>query len=368
MAFFRSLQLGLPAAVIPTTLNQSKTAISNIIRTATIATKPWNSQSRSYAVSTPQDQARKVAIIGSGTIGLSFAALHLTLNPLCVVKIHDPRPDLSSYIEKHLPKYFPPKAASSSAELKAFFSRIETTKTLSEAVREANIIQESGPEHPSFKRNLWAEVEGHAKQDALLWSSTSGIAASVQSEGMLDRGRVLVVHPFNPPHLMPLLEVVPSAQTKPEILQRTLDYWKALGRTPVVVKKECTGFVANRLAFALFREACSLVQQGIVDVKGVDDVVTASLGPRFAVTGPFKAYHAGGGEGGMLAFMEKIGGTIQECWEKSEEDVKKGDIRVGQTWQEEMCRQSEAMYGAVDTAERDRITRKILDAAKKEDE
>lgn len=129
-----------------------------------------------------------------------------------------------------------------------------------------------------------------------------------------------------------------------------------------MVKKECTGFVANRLAFALFREACSLVAQGVVSVQDCDEIVRASSGPRWAVAGPFKSYHAGGGEGGMKSFMEKIGGTVQACWEASDEDVKRENINVGGSWQAEVCRQAEA-YGVVDTTGRDSMTRKVLAAA-----
>jgi len=179
---------------------------------------------------------------------------------------------------------------------------------------------------------------------------------------MQDPSRLVVVHPYNPPHIMPLLEVVPSPQTSQHVIDRTLEYWRALGRTPVVIKKECTGFVANRLAFALFREACSLVSQGVVDVKDLDEIVQTSMGPRWTVAGPFKSYHAGGGAGGLSSFMEKIGGTVQECWEASDADVAKDDIKVGGTWQTDVCQQTDDAYGVVDTAQRDERTRKVLQA------
>ena len=131
----------------------------------------------------------------------------------------------------------------------------------------------------------------------------------------------------------------------------------------MVIKKECTGFVANRLAFALFREASSLVAQDVVSVKDLDAIVTSSMGPRWSIAGPFKAYHAGGGEGGLRSFMEKIGGTVQQCWDVSEEDVKNGNIRVGENWMEGVCEQAEEAYGVVDTKERDSKTRKVLAAA-----
>ena len=161
---------------------------------------------------------------------------------------------------------------------------------------------------------------------------------------------------------MPLLEVVPSPHTSQDVIDRTLEYWRKLGRTPVLFKKECTGFVANRLAFALFREACSLVSQGVVDAQELDQIVQASMGPRWTVAGPFKSYHAGGGEGGLTSFMEKIGGTVQKCWDASDSDVRAHDIKIGTNWQQDVCRQTDQAYGVVDTNERDEKTRRVLNA------
>ncbi|KAF2772632.1 hypothetical protein EJ03DRAFT_189335 [Teratosphaeria nubilosa] len=303
------------------------------------------------------DQTTKIAIIGAGTIGLSFAALHLTKNPTCTISIFDNRPDIQSYVNQHLPGYLIDIDPGTCLKRLSFASKLE------DAVKDAAIVQEQGPENPDFKTSIWPQVEQHAPEGALFWSSTSGIPASVQSRNMEDRTRLLVCHPYNPPHIMPLLEVVPSPETAQAVVDRTLEYWRALGRTPVVINKECTGFVANRLAFALFREACSLVSQGVVSVEDCDAIVQASMGPRWTVAGPFKAYHAGGGEGGLNRFLQKIGGTVQDCWEASDQNVKKGEIEVGKRWQDGVCKQTDEAYGVVNTKERDEMTRSVLEAA-----
>ncbi|KAK5135748.1 hypothetical protein LTR08_004734 [Meristemomyces frigidus] len=300
----------------------------------------------------------KIAIVGAGTIGLSFAALHLTKDPACAVTIFDTRPDLGEYVQQNLPGYL------TDADHESCMKRLWFASKLGEAVKDAAIVQEQGPEKLDFKTAIWPQIEQYAPEDALLWSSTSGIPASQQSRDMKDRSRLVVVHPYNPPHIMPLLEVVPSPETSQAVVDQTLEYWRTLERTPVVLKKECTGFVANRLAFALFREACSLVAQGVVNVKDLDEIVQSSMGPRWTVAGPFKSYHAGGGEGGLTSFMEKIGGTVQGCWEASDEDVRSGNISVGEQWQAEVCRQTDEAYGVVDTADRDTKTRKVLDAVR----
>jgi 3-hydroxyacyl-CoA dehydrogenase len=304
----------------------------------------------------------QIALIGSGTIGLSFAALHLTRDSNCLVTLFDNRPDLQEYVAKHLPGYL------TDTDQIACISRLSFADTLETAVKEADIVQEQGPENAEFKVNIWHEIEEHAPQHALFWSSTSGIPASEQNQKMRDKCRLVVVHPYNPPHIMPLLEVVRGPDTSEEVLAQTLEYWRALGRTPVLIQRECRGFVANRLAFALFREACSLVSQGVIGVEDLDEVVRTSMGPRWAVAGPFKAYHAGGGDGGLTSFMDKIGGTVQQCWDASDEGVREGDIRVGGHWQEEVCRQAQEVYGSstgdVDVAERDSKTKKVLDAVR----
>lgn len=226
--------------------------------------------------------------------------------------------------------------------------------------RSTQLTEFTGPENLPFKQSLWPQVEKHAPRHALLMSSTSGIPASQQSASMTDPSRLLIVHPYNPPHIMPLLELVPSPATSPEIITQVQTFWQRYARTPIVLNHEIPGFVANRLAFALYREACSLVAQNVISVKDLDDIVTSSMGPRWSVAGPFKAYHAGGGEEGLKGFMEKIGGTVQMCWDESDKDVKEWEIKVGGEWQEDVCRQAQEAYGKVDTAERDRKTARVL--------
>ena len=310
-------------------------------------------------LSSMSDSNASVTIVGAGTIGLSFAALHLTKNPTCIVTVYDTRTDLQQYVKQYLPGYLV------DVDQEACLKRLRFANAIGQAVKGATIVQEQGPENLAFKKSIWPQIEEHAPKDALFWSSTSGIPASQQNEDMQDKTRLCVVHPYNPPHIMPLLEVVPSPQTTQDIVDRTLEYWRGLERTPVVVRKECTGFIANRLAFALFREACSLAAQGVASVEDIDEIVQASMGPRWSVAGPFKSYHAGGGEGGLTSFMEKIGGTVQGCWEASDEDVKNHKITVGQSWQDDVCRQTDEAYGTVDTAERDSKTRKVLAAVSK---
>lgn len=312
-------------------------------------------------MTTPTPSDLKITLIGTGTIGLSFAALHLThLSSPSQLTIYDPRPDLQSYITTTFPSFLSSLPALSSLDPQSLISKINLASDLPSAVRHASIIQESGPENLPFKTALWADVEKHAPKDALLWSSTSGIPASAQSEKMQDQSRLLVVHPYNPPHIMPLLEVVPGEHTSEEVVHRTMAFWNERGRAPVRLRKEVRGFVANRLAFALLREAVHLVDEGVVSVEELDRIVETSMGPRWAVAGPFKSYHAGGGAGGLRGLFKNIGGTVDACW------AEMGEVRTGQGWEEGIFQEAERAYGVVDTGVRDRATRRILEVVGEE--
>jgi 3-hydroxyacyl-CoA dehydrogenase len=298
----------------------------------------------------------RITLIGTGTIGLAFGALHLRhLQSPSQLTIYDPRPDLNSYIQSAFPLFLDNPSAAS-----AIVSEINIASSLQEAVKGASIIQESGPENLDFKKDLWRQVEQYAPKDALLWSSTSGIPASQQSLDMEDKSRLIVVHPYNPPHIMPLLELVPSPSTDNLVISRTQEFWHARGRVPILLKKEVTGFVANRLAFALLRESIHLVNEGVVGVAELDQIVESSMGPRWAVAGPFKSYHAGGGAGGLEGLFKNIGGTIDAVWKDSGREL------MGEPWERKVCEETEAAYSVVDTAERDRITKRVFEVIQEE--
>lgn len=235
-----------------------------------------------------KDSQHRIVIIGAGTIGLSFAALHLQfLKNAGQLTIHDTRDGLYDYVSDGLRKVL-------AADEHGLIEKVQLSSSdadLERAVAQADIIQEQGPENAAFKIKIWSQIERYAPKSALLWSSTSGIAASVQSREMEDKTRLIVVHPFNPPHIMPLLELVPSPTTRPEVVEQTLDFWRKRGRSPVVIHKETVGFVANRLAFALLRESVHMVNEGVVSVQELDDIVTTSMGPRWSIAGESSSIH-----------------------------------------------------------------------------
>jgi ketoreductase RED1 len=126
--------------------------------------------------------------------------------------------------------------------------------------------------------------------------------------------RLIIAHPFNPPHLVPLVEVVPGPRTDPAVADRAVAFYQAMGKRPQLLRMEIPGFVANRLQGALFRESVHLVSEGVVTEQELDEIVTSSIGLRWAIAGPFQTYHLGGGPGGLPAFLEHFRRTIEEQW------------------------------------------------------
>ncbi|WP_328451504.1 3-hydroxyacyl-CoA dehydrogenase NAD-binding domain-containing protein [Amycolatopsis sp. NBC_00438] len=251
---------------------------------------------------------RNAAVIGAGTIGLSWTALfaHHGLT----VRVSDPRPDLAEAITEAL-ETFAPHLGTTADELA---SRVQVAADVIDAVKDADVVQENGPENVEFKKDLFATLVKEAPDHALLLSSSSAIPSTAFTGDLADASRVLIGHPFNPPHLIPLVEVVPGERTSQQSVETAVDFYAFLGRTPVVERKELPGFVGNRLQNALSREAIYLVEQGVVTPEELDKVITNSLGIRWATVGPFLGSHLGGGPGGYRHMAEHIGKSMKKMW------------------------------------------------------
>ncbi|GGF40327.1 putative 3-hydroxyacyl-CoA dehydrogenase [Marmoricola endophyticus] len=234
--------------------------------------------------------SRSVAIIGAGVIGLSWA--HLARDHGWSVTITDPAPQLEEWV---------------TSEFGSDDALVSWTADLAEAVTGVDLVQENGPERLEIKQTIFAEVLAHAPADAVLATSSSSIASSLIAEGLEDGTRLLVGHPFNPPALMPLVEVVPGTDTAPATVERAIALYRELDRVPVVVRKEMPGHVANRLQTALSREAQYLVEDGVVGVADLDAILQNSLGLRWSTIGLFEGNVLGGGVGGARHLFEGVG-------------------------------------------------------------
>jgi ketoreductase RED1 len=300
-------------------------------------------------------QFRTAVVIGAGTIGLSWTALFAAYG--MTVRVSDPRPDLADALAEALGE-FGPQLAAVGLNVDGLADRVHVAGDLSDAVRDADVVQENGPESVEFKKDLFARLVRDAPKHALLASSSSALPATTFTEGIEDAGRILIGHPFNPPHLMPLVEIVPGERTTEDAVSAAVDFYTFLGRTPVVVRKEMPGFVGNRLQNAINREASYLVQQGVVTPEDVDKVVTNSLGIRYATIGPFLSGHLGGGPGGYRHLADHIG--------KEMDKMQLGEVTQDPKVRERLIEAVEKTYGAASyaqlAAERDRKQLAVLNA------
>jgi ketoreductase RED1 len=269
---------------------------------------------RSQVSDNAQPHYREAAVVGGGVIGVSWSALFLAHG--LGVTVADPLPDIADRVRAGLREIAPTLAQLDLPvrDLTDDTGALKLNSDVAAAVAEADVVQENGPERADVKQQLWADIERGAPARALFASSSSSIPASVMSTTMRQPGRLIVGHPFNPPHLVPLVEVVPSTTTDAAVVSDAVAFYQAMGKRPQVLRREIPGFVANRLQAALFREAVHLVSQGVVTEQELDAVVTTSIGMRWAVAGPFQTFHLGGGPGGLPDFLVHLGPAMAALW------------------------------------------------------
>ncbi|MDW8338196.1 MAG: carnitine 3-dehydrogenase [Thermoleophilia bacterium] len=254
----------------------------------------------------------RVALVGGGVIGGGWAG-RLVENGVDVV-VYDPAPGAEEGVRRSLAH-----AERAWARLTLVPRRrgaCAFAASLADAVSEADVVQESVPEDEALKRRVLAEIDAAARPDALICSSTSGLLPSRLQSGLARPERFLVGHPFNPVYLLPLVEVVPGERTSEEAVERALAFYAGLGMKPLLLRSEISGFVADRLLEALWREALWLVHDGVATVQEVDDAIRYGPGLRFAQMGTFLTYRIAGGERGMRHFLEHFGPTLRWPWTK----------------------------------------------------
>jgi len=222
-----------------------------------------------------------VAIIGAGLMGHGIAQVFAAHGH--AVRIHDASAQALAGVHRRVRDNLVDLGQDPSAA-----AGIELCAVLADAVCDADVVFEAGPENLQLKQQLFAEIETFAPRTALLASNTSVIPISSIMGGLRHRDRALGTHWWNPPYLVPLVEVIQTADTSAESMQRMTELLAAAGKTPVTVRKDVPGFVGNRLQHALWREAIALVQSGVCDAETVDTVVKSSFGRRLAVLGPLE--------------------------------------------------------------------------------
>ena len=245
----------------------------------------------------------RIAIVGTGVIGASWAAQYLARG-FDVVET-DPAPNAEANLRKYVDEAWGQLEAIGLSP-GAARDRLTFTLDMKAALAGADLVQENAPERPEFKIKLFADMEATLPVDSIIASSSSGITPSVMQSKCKHPERVLVGHPFNPPHIIPLVEVVGGARTAPEAIKQAMAFYASIGKKPIQLRKELPGHVANRLQAALYREMLYLIEQGVLSVDDTDVAVSYGPGLRWGVMGQSLQWHLGGGEGGIKHFMDHL--------------------------------------------------------------
>jgi len=281
----------------------------------------------------------KIAIVGSGIIGRSWALIFCKAG--YSVCLYD---TLASQLESALSN-----VASLLAEFKEKglltgpiqsvedgMKLISTTTDLSEAMNGAMFLQENAPENLELKSKIFKQMDEIASDNIILSSSSSCLYPSLFTKGLKHKNRCIVSHPVNPPYLVPLVEVVPSADTDQEVIDKTLEIMKEVGQAPVLVRKEVNGFLLNRLQYAVLMEAWRLVEDGVCTPEDIDTTMTEGLGLRYSLIGPFETIHLNA-PNGVKDYCNRYGANI-EVVSKEQSDTRSWSGETAEKVHEEMCK------------------------------
>jgi 3-hydroxyacyl-CoA dehydrogenase len=260
---------------------------------------------------------RKVACVGAGLIGQGWATVFSSKGHEVILQdIED------SILEKSLKKigsnlrFLELKGLLEKGGAEASFRRIKTTPDVGEAVGEADYVQESVPDNYGAKERIFKEMDENASPRAILASSSSGLMMTEIQKAAKAPGRCLLVHPCLPVHLIPLVEIAGGGQTSPATVDATYGWMKTLGKVPVVLKKEVSGYIVNRFQAALVREAIDLVDKGVATPEDVDKAFCFGIGLRDPILGPFLRMHLAGGT--VEGFIKNYADSYRYRWETME--------------------------------------------------
>src|SRR6201989_3431159 len=252
-------------------------------------------------------QIRNIAIVGTGVIGASWAALYLARGFNVIAT--DPAPNAEANLRKFIDAAWDDLTVIGLSP-NASRDHLKFTTDMKKALANADLVQENGPERQDFKIKLFADMDAATPEDSIIASSSSGLTMSVMQSACKHPERCVTGHPFNPPHVIPLVEVVAGEKTSPETVERAITFYTSIGKRPIHVRKEVVGHVANRLQAALYREVVYLVEQGVLDVADSDAAVSWGPGLRWGLMGPNLLFHLAGGAGGIEHFFAGVFGSL----------------------------------------------------------
>ena len=252
-----------------------------------------------------------IAVLGSGTIGQSWCALFLAAG--YEVFAYDPDPSKELEIRGFVIDSEPTLRALGFSHAGSLTNFCFTTDA-AKAVEGAQVVQESAPENLVLKQQLYRLIESALDPKSTVLSSTSGLTLDMLQTSFSDPSRILIAHPFNPPHLIPLVEVLGNELTAPDLIQRTLTFYEGLGKVPIELKKSVPGHIANRLQAVLWQEVLHLAREGVASLSDIDKVIANGPGLRWAIYGPNQLFSLAAGAKGLEGFLDHLGPSFQDWW------------------------------------------------------
>jgi 3-hydroxyacyl-CoA dehydrogenase len=253
-------------------------------------------------------EIQNIAIVGTGVIGASWAAYYLSKGFSVIAT--DPAPNAEASLRKYIDEAWK-TLSENGLSTTASRDRLTFEPSMAQALSKADFVQENAPERPDFKAKLFAEMDDATPPGSILASSSSGITMDVIQSECKRPERCVIGHPFNPPHVIPLVEVVGGAKTSPQTIEKATAFYSSIGKKPIRLFKALPGHVANRLQAAIYKEILYLIQQGVLSVEDADIAVSYGPGPRWGVMGPSLQWHLGGGPDGIHHFMEHLMGPLE---------------------------------------------------------
>jgi carnitine 3-dehydrogenase len=260
-------------------------------------------------------QVHNVTCIGAGPIGAGWSASFLARGYRVTAYLHDMAEEAS--LRSLIDNAWISLESLGLAE-GASRDRLHCTSNLEEAVANTEFVQESAPENLELKQQLYMRLGELVPENIVIASSTSGLPMTDIQAKCRSPQRTVVGHPFNPPYLLPLVEVVGGDNTDPRAVQWLMDFYRLAGKAPLALSKEIPGFIATRLQEAMWREVLHMVDNGEATPEQIDFAIVNGPGPRWAMMGPCLTYHIGGGEGGMAYCLEQFGPSLKLPWTRLE--------------------------------------------------
>lgn len=260
------------------------------------------------------DRIATVAAVGAGVIGNGWVAAFLGSGR--AVRLYDPMPQAGARARAHVAGAWDQMVALALARAgDDWAGRLSVHTNLAEALDGAEFVQESTPERTDLKQALFADLDRLVPDDVLIASSTSSLPVTDLQAGLATADRFVLGHPFNPVHLIPLVEVGGGEATAPEAIDRALAFYTEIGKQPIRLQREVFGHIGNRLTAALFREAVRLVAEGYASVGDIDKAIRHSFALKWAIQGIFTTFHTSGGAGGLADFLPKFAPGIVKRWQ-----------------------------------------------------